>query len=148
MNESSMKELVAKIENLPYHRFIGLKVISWGNGRSEMMFPLAEPTRNAFGAVHGGIYYTACDVAAFIATATLVPEDCLSVTSDFNASVLAAVLDGDLKVSSRVLKKGKRNCYVESSVFDKDGRLAAVARITKALIPEPRRSGAPATRKR
>lgn len=137
MNDAAMKTLVEKIENLPYHRFIGLQITSWGNGQSEVLFPLSEATRNAFGAVHGGIYYTACDVGAFIATATLVPEDCLSVTSDINVSVMAAVRDGGLTVKCRVLKKGKRNCYIESKVFDKDNNLTAVARITKALVLLP-----------
>ncbi len=102
-------------------------------------FPLSEATRNAYGAVHGGIYYTSCDVAAFVAVATLLPDDYFSVTSDINVSVMAAVLEGDLTVKCEVLKKGKRNCYVASRVLDKNGKLVVVARITKALIPVPRK---------
>jgi uncharacterized protein (TIGR00369 family) len=137
VDAEAMKKLVEKIENTPYHRFIELRITAWGNGRAEATFPLSEATRNAFGAVHGGIYHTACDVASFIAAATLLPEDCLAVTSDFNSSVMAAVLDGDLTVKSEVLRKGKRNCYVEAKVFDKGKNLVVVARITKALVPAP-----------
>jgi uncharacterized protein (TIGR00369 family) len=139
VNNASMKKLIERMENLPYHRFIGLKVVSWEEGRVELTFPLSEATRNAYGAVHGGIYYTACDVAAFIAAATLLPDDHFSVTSDINVSVMAAVLEGDLTVKCEVLKKGKRNCYVASRVLDKDGKLVVAARITKALIPIPRK---------
>ncbi len=139
MNEASMKKLIETVENLPYHRFIGLKVASWEEGRVELTFPLSEATRNAYGAVHGGIYYTSCDVAAFVAVATLLPDDYFSVTSDINVSVMAAVLEGDLTVKCEVLKKGKRNCYVASRVLDKNGKLVVVARITKALIPVPRK---------
>jgi len=134
-----MKKLIETVENLPYHRFIGLKVASWEEGRVELTFPLSEATRNAYGAVHGGIYYTSCDVAAFVAVATLLPDDYFSVTSDINVSVMAAVLEGDLTVKCEVLKKGKRNCYVASRVLDKNGKLVVVARITKALIPVPRK---------
>ncbi|MFH1079266.1 MAG: PaaI family thioesterase [Pseudomonadota bacterium] len=140
MKETSMKKLVDKMEKLPYHRFIELKVASWGGGWSELTFPLSEATRNAFGAVHGGIYYTACDVAAFLATASLIPDDYFAVTSDINVSVMAAVLEGNLTVKSEVLKKGKRNCYTESKVLDQDGNLVVVARITKALLPLPRKN--------
>jgi len=138
VNEASMKKLIERMEDLPYHRFIGMKVTSWGEGRVVLTFPLSEATRNAYGAVHGGIYYTACDVAAFIATATLLPDDYFTVTSDINVSVMAPVLEGDLTVKSEVLKKGKRNCYVDSRVLDKDGRLVVAARITKAIVPVPR----------
>ena len=138
MNETSMKKLVDKMHDLPYHRFIGLRIRSWEYGRSELTFPLSESTRNAYGAVHGGIYYTACDLAAFIATATLLPDDYFSVTSDINVSVMAAVLEGNLTVRCTVLKRGKRNCYADSRVFDKDGNLVAIGRITKAIIPVPR----------
>jgi uncharacterized protein (TIGR00369 family) len=139
MNERSMKKLVDKMENLPYHRFIELKVSSWGDGWSELTFPLSESTRNAFGAVHGGIYYTACDVAAFIATASLMSDGYFAVTSDINVSVLSAVLEGSLTVKSEVLKKGKRNCYVESRVLDQDGKLVAAARITKVFLCLPKK---------
>jgi len=133
-----MKKLIKTIEHLPYHRFIGIKITACEPGRVELTFPLSEATRNAFGAVHGGIYYTACDVAAFLAAATLLPDDYFSVTSDINVSVMAPVLEGDLTVKSEVLKKGKRNCYVESRVLDRDGNLVVMARITKALVPVPR----------
>lgn len=139
MNEASMKKLIERMENLPYHRFIGMKVTSWGEGRAELAFPLSVATRNAYGAVHGGIHYTVCDVAAFIAAATLLPDDYFTVTSDINVSVMAPVLEGDLTVTCDVLKKGKRNCYLESKVLDRDGKLVVAARITKALVPVPRK---------
>jgi len=138
VNEASMKKLIERMEDLPYHRFIGLRVVSWGEGRAELTFPLSVSTRNAYGALHGGIHHTVCDVGAFIAAATLLPDDIFSVTSDFNISVMAPVLEGDLTVRCEVLKKGKRNCYVESRVLDKDGKLVAAARITKVLLPVPR----------
>jgi len=132
-----MKNLVDKMHSLPYHRFIGIRILSWKQGQAELTFPLTDSTRNAYGAAYGGIYYTACDLAAFIATATLLPDDYFSVTSDINVSVMAAVLEGDLTVRCTVLKKGRRNCYTDSRVFDKDGNLVAISRITKAILPIP-----------
>ena len=139
MRETAMKKLVEKVENLLYHRFIELKVVSRGDGWSELTFPLSDATRNAFGAVHGGIYYTACDVAAFIAAASLTPDGYFTVTSDINVSVLSAVLEGRLLVQSGILKTGKRNCYAEAKVLDENGKLVAVARVTKAILPIPRK---------
>jgi uncharacterized protein (TIGR00369 family) len=139
MKDTSMIKLVDKMENLPYHRFIELKVASWGDGRAELTFPLSKATRNAFGAVHGGIYYTVCDVAAFIAASSLIPEGYFAVTSDINVSVLAAVLRGKLTVKSHVLKMGKRNCYAEARALDENGMLVAVARVTKVILHLPRK---------
>lgn len=121
-------------ENLPYHKFIGIKVTDVGEGYGELRVPVKEEILNANGAVHGGIYYTLCDLAASSALWTLVSEDRFFVTNDINVSVVAAVHKGELTVKANVLKMGKRLAFLEASVFNENEELIAASRITKTIL--------------
>lgn len=143
MDESLLSKMVEKVHELPFHRFMGIKVDDYGKGSCRLRFSVTENTRNAFGAVHGGIYYSVLDLAAFIASASVAPDDRLLVTSDINVSVLSAVHEGELTVRAKVLKMGKRVCFIESRAFDKDDNLVAIARVTKSVIPLPQMAELP-----
>ncbi|NPV93243.1 MAG: PaaI family thioesterase [Firmicutes bacterium] len=91
---------------------------------------------NVYGSVHGGVFYSVCDVSAFISTCTLYPANVIPVTTDINVSVLSNTSEGCLRVCSKVLKAGKRICFIQSTVFDKNGKILAVTRITKSFIPK------------
>jgi len=134
MNERNLEEFVKKVESIPYHKFIKLKITSWDKGQAVVEVKVTENILNPFRVVHGGIFYTICDVAAYIASNTLISDVYLPVTSDINVSVLSPVNEGVLRVYANVIKAGKRLHFIESKVFDQDEKLVAVSRITKSLI--------------
>ncbi len=123
-------------ENLPYHKFIGLKVVDARQGYGELRVPVQEEIINSNGVVHGGIYYTICDLAAASALWTMVNEDNIFVTSDINISVVSSTNKGELTVKAQVLKMGKRLAFLEARVTAEDDELIAVARITKTILPK------------
>jgi uncharacterized protein (TIGR00369 family) len=129
--------LVDKVQALPYHRFIGLMITGYGDGYCRISVPVSENVLNPCGAVHGGIIYSLCDVAAYIAVSTTLADDQLAVTSDINASLLSAVMQGTLLVEAKIIKAGKRICYLEARVTDAEGNLIAVSRVTKSVIAYP-----------
>jgi uncharacterized protein (TIGR00369 family) len=135
MNKILMEKLVDRMQNLPYHRFIGINIVSWGEGVSQISFSASNNNLNPYGAMHGGIYYTVCDVAAYLAATSLVPDDKVAVTTDINVSVLSSVSQGNLTVKGSVIKMGKRICFIDSRVFDQNDNLIAIARVTKSIIP-------------
>ncbi len=134
MDQPQLEQLINSVQNLPYHQFIGLKIVDWGPGFCETQISLTANTANPVGVLHGGIHYTVCDVTAYIAASTMVPNDRLAVTSDLNVSILSAVTKGTLVIKAQVIKMGKRICFVESKVWDEENNLVAVARATKSLI--------------
>ncbi len=137
--DDDTQQRVDYFENTPYHQFIGFKVQSFNEGCAELRLPIKKEIINANGAVHGGIYYTVCDLAASTALSTLLSEDYFYVTSDINVSVLAAASSGELKVQARVLKMGKRMAFVEASIVNEDEDLIAMARVTKTILPRKNR---------
>ncbi len=92
---------------------------------------------NAAGAVHGGIYYVLCDVAATYAFSTVVDSYTFYVTHDINVSVLAPAFSGLLIARATVIKAGKRLGFVECKIFDAEDNLLVVGRVTKTILPKP-----------
>jgi uncharacterized protein (TIGR00369 family) len=138
MDELLLRNLILKTEDHPYHRFIGVKVEKAGEGICRIRFSPSKNTLNLAGVVHGGIYYTVLDMAAFLASSSLVSNDQLTVTSDINVSVMRAVAAGDMTAEAKVLKMGGRSCFIDSRIFDKDGNMVAIGRVTKAILPFPK----------
>lgn len=132
--DDKTKKDKANFEDLPYHNFIGVEVTDVGKGYAEVRVPVKDKVLNANGAVHGGIYYTICDLAASSALWTMVNEDQFFVTNDINVSVLAAVYQGEITAKANILKVGKRLAYIEASVFDESDQLVAASRITKTIL--------------
>lgn len=133
--DKKIRESIAMFENQPYHEFIGVKVRNIGDGCAELSVFIKRELVNLHGAVHGGIYYTICDLAAAAALGTRLNYEYVFVTSDINVSVVSVAVQGELIVSANVLKMGKRLAFVESKVFN-DDKLIAVARITKSILSD------------
>ncbi len=135
MDKDKLEKLVQEISDQPYHKFIGFRVEEIGGEKCILRFSPSKNTLNYYGSIHGGIYYTVLDAAAFfLCLSKLNYDEQLPVTSNISVSVVKAVSEGDLRVEAKILKLGKRNCYLESRAFDKDGDLVAVCVITKAIV--------------
>lgn len=128
--------LVKKVQNLPYHRFMGMEIVDIGDGCCSIRLPIAENILNPCGAVHGGVLYSICDVAAYLAVTSLLPVEKLAVTAEFNVSILSAVRTGIMNIYAAVLKYGKRLCVIESRVIQ-ESDMVAIARITKSISDYP-----------
>lgn len=126
--------LVKTFENVPYHNFIGLKYVSSGKGYGELAIQVRKEVLNANGMLHGGMYYTLCDLGASAALEATLPEGHYYVTNDLSVSIMSAVNQGTVTVKSEVLKSGKRLAFVESRVYSEDGSLLAVGKLTKTLL--------------
>lgn len=132
--DEKIDELVESFENVPYHKFLGLKFSKISEGYGELKVPLRKELLNSNGMMHGGIYYTLCDLAASIAMASTLSEEYFHVTSDINVSILAAANQGMITVKGNVLKAGKRMAFIETEVFNENDELLAAGRVTKTIL--------------
>ncbi len=127
---------IKTLRNVPLHDFLGLKIISYGKGKGEIVIPITPNVINAAGAVHGAVYYALCDIVGALAYGTIAENHAFSVTNDINVSVLSASYEGQLTAKANIIKAGKRLVFVEAEVFNND-KLVAVGRITKTVLPRP-----------
>lgn len=126
--------LVKMFENVPYHKFLGLQYSTLREGYGELTMVVRKELLNINGVLHGGIYYTLCDLGASTALEAGLPEGHFYVTHDINVAILSSVREGIVTVKSEVLKSGKRLAFVESRVYDENDQLLAVGRLTKTLL--------------
>ncbi len=130
--------LALDIMAIPLHQACGLELLSSEEGLSEIRFAVNEFSRNVIGTLHGGITYSMIDVAAFMALASVMPEDRHGVTVDIQVSVLRAASAGDLvHVRGRVDRVGRSlaNMRAEAFVKTPEGeRLIATGTVVKAMI--------------
>ncbi len=132
--DEKIEGLVKMFEDVPYHNFMGLKYSQLGEGYGELKLPIRKELLNSNGMLHGGMYYTLCDLGASTALEATLSEGSYYVTNDINVSVISSVNQGTVTVKSEVLKSGKRLAFVESRVYNENDELLAVGRITKTLL--------------
>lgn len=134
----SVQEIEQKLLIGPYHQWLGLKVLSAGEGEIELSAGFRDEwiVNPAGGYIHGGILATLVDLAADWAlvafTGKGVPT--LNLHVDYHRPA-----KGDLTVKAKVIKRGKLASSAEAWVYDAEGRLVASGR---GLYATPAEQGA------
>ncbi|GBD50442.1 PaaI family thioesterase [Methylopila sp. Yamaguchi] len=121
-------EVEEKLLRGPFHQWLGLKVVSVGDGEIELTATWRpEWVVNAErGYVHGGILATLIDLTADWA---LVSKTGRGVpTVDLRVDYHRAAMQGDLTAKGKVVKFGGTLSVAEAQVLDSEGRLLASGR--------------------
>lgn len=118
----------------PWVRELDLQVQAIGDGEVIMRLPFASKLTHVAGVVCGQVYMAAADTAMVLAVSSALGEFKPMTTVAMNTSFLRPVSEGDVKVTARVLRRGKNLVYGEIELADRDGRLVAHATTTYALI--------------
>lgn len=130
MSEASLtiEQVQALITRGPFHRWLGLDVLSVADGAIEIRAKWREewvvnPDR---GYTHGGILAALIDLTADWA---LVSRTGRGVpTIDMRVDYHRAAMPGDLVARGKLVKWGSQYAVAEAQVIDKDGALVASGR--------------------
>ncbi|ANF58309.1 PaaI family thioesterase [Halotalea alkalilenta] len=120
-------DIQARLLKGPYHQWLGLQVVSVGEGSIELSAKWREEwvVNLEGGYTHGGILAALVDLTADWAlvskTGRGVPTIDLRV--DYHRPA-----KGDLRATGRVIKFGRQVSVAEAQVFDSEGRLVASGR--------------------
>ncbi|WP_340587011.1 PaaI family thioesterase [Erythrobacter alti] len=122
----------------PSAKLMGAEFVSHdeADGTVEMAFIPPEGFANMRGCVQGGLLAGPMDeamgAAVFVAT-----NGGLQLTLDINLSLLRPVPMERMTVKARAVKTGRRVTYVESELFDVNGKLCARATATTMMTGWP-----------
>ena len=130
MSDTSLtvEQVQALITRGPFHRWLGLEVLSVADGAIEIRAKWREewvvnPDR---GYTHGGILAALIDLTADWA---LVSRTGRGVpTIDMRVDYHRAAMPGDLVARGKLVKWGSQYAVAEAQVIDKDGALVASGR--------------------
>jgi uncharacterized protein (TIGR00369 family) len=125
LNPVHIKEIMRLINKGPYFQLLSMEVVELDYGYSKVVLDLDTKHLNPFGVLHGGVFASIIDTAAFWACYSDLPENAGLISIDLNVSNLATTKDRQLIAEGRRLKTGRTICFAEATVVDGRGKLLA-----------------------
>jgi uncharacterized protein (TIGR00369 family) len=134
-DEMTTERVQNMIASRPFHKWLGLKVISIDQDRIELRATWREEwVVNPDGQyTHGGILATLVDLAADWAMVTRTGRGVPTI--DLRVDYHAPALPGDLTARGKVVRFGRQFSTAEAEVFDEKGKLIASGRGTYFTAP-------------
>ncbi len=126
-----------------FARWMGLSLVTIGDGTSEIRLDLEQHHFNPGGIVHGGVIATVIDGCIGLALRSRLGMDSDHVTIDLNVQYISAVRAGALIGRGRAIRVGDRVSHGEAELLNDRGRLVAKGSATFLVIPARRRDQEP-----
>jgi len=89
-----------------------------------------------FGIVHGGVFASLLDAAAFWAVYTQVPDDLGMTTVELKLNYLAPLSSGRMIARGKSLRVGKTLCLGEASIVNEEETLLAHGTSTMMILKD------------
>ncbi|MDA3835604.1 MAG: PaaI family thioesterase [Spirochaetales bacterium] len=139
LNPGHLKEVIRIINDCPFFKHMSLEVTEIGVGYSVVAGEIRKNHMNPFGGLHGGVYASAIDTAAYWAAYCDLPEKDGLVSLDIKVDFIAPVIDGKILVKGKSIKAGKTIHLTEAGIFDANAKLLAHG-TSKLLVTHNRQS--------
>jgi uncharacterized protein (TIGR00369 family) len=136
LNPEYIERVTQFVNHCPYFELLSMKILDVGLGVSLLEIHLAEKHLQPFGFVHGGVFASIIDAAAFWALFCGIEDPNAGATTvDLKLNYLAPAVSGKLIAKGRQIKLGKTLGYAEATVTDENGRLLAHGTSTLMILP-------------
>lgn len=137
MNPDHVEAVLTFINQSPYFKLLSIIVREIGIGSSLVEVDIEDKHLSPFGLVHGGLYCSALDTAAFWSAYGEVDEEAGLITLDVNVNILAPVKGKRLYVTGRRIKIGQTLCTAEAEAKNESGDILAHATSKLLIAREP-----------
>jgi uncharacterized protein (TIGR00369 family) len=136
LNPEYIKRVNELANRCPYFELLSMKLVDVGIGFSLLEIDLEKKHLQPFGFVHGGVFASIIDAAAFWAIFYDIEDQNSGVTTvDLKLNYLAPAVSGKLIAKGAQIKLGKTLGYAEARVTDEAGRLLAHGTSTLMILP-------------
>ncbi len=125
VNPKHIEQLLTLINASPYFKLLNIEVCELKKGYSKIIVRLEEKHLNPFGTLHGGVYASAIDTAAYWAAYCELDEDAGFTSVDVSVNNLSMASGGMIIAEGRSVKVGRSICLCEATATDENGRLLA-----------------------
>jgi len=120
----------------PYFELLSMKILDVGVGYSLLEIDLDQKHLQPFGYVHGGVFASIIDAAAFWAVYYEIEDQDTGITTvDLKLNYLAPAASGKMIAKGRQIKLGKTLGYADAEVTDDNGKILAHGTSTLILLP-------------
>lgn len=135
LNPEHIKTIINIANNGPYFKLLSMEICEVAKGYCKVEVDLENKHLNPFGGVHGGVYSSLIDTAAFWAVYCDVEENIGLISLDIKVDILAPVKEGRLVVEGKRIKAGRSICIAEAAIIDSKGKYVAHGTSKQMLGP-------------
>ena len=136
LNPEYIKRIREIVSTSPYFELLSMKLVDVGIGYSSLEIDLTQKHLQPFGMVHGGVFSSIIDAAAFWAVYCGIEDQEAGMTTvDLKLNYLAPAVSGKLIASGRQIKLGRTLGYAEAEVLDENGKIVAHGTSTLIIMP-------------
>ena len=136
LNPAFVEAVTAKVNQSPYFSLISMEIKELGSGESRLEVRVEEKHLQPFGYVHGGVYASLVDAAAFWAVHPEIEAGRGLTTVEMNLNYLAPASRGVMIAQGRSIRVGKTLCLGEASVKNEEGLLLAHGKATMMILKD------------
>ncbi len=133
LNPKHVEAVINIINQGPYFKHLSMPVKEIGIGYSVVELNIGNEHLNPFGGLHGGVYASIIDTAAYWAVYCELDEGVGLTTIDLKVDYLASVNSGKIIVKGRSIKIGKTICLAEAVAIAQNDKWLAHG-ISKMMV--------------
>lgn len=125
LNPEHLSAVIRAINECPFFKHMSIAVTQIGIGYSEVAAEIKKIHMNPFGGLHGGVYASLIDTAAYWSAYCNLPEENGLVSIDLKVDFLAPVIDGKVVIKGQTIKSGRTIFLSEAKMYDGNRRILA-----------------------
>ena len=133
LNPDHVAAIRAHVNHCPYFNLLSMKIDAIEMGRSLLEVDVQEKHLQPYGIVHGGVYASLIDAAAFWAAYSTI-ESTAMTTVEMKLNYLAPAASGRFMARGKSIKSGKTICLSEATVFDDQEKMLAHGTVTLMIL--------------
>lgn len=135
LNPAYVEAIKRAVNSSPYFNLISMEIKNLEPGHTRLEVALEEKHLQPFGMVHGGVFASLVDAAAYWALYAEVDEGKWMTTVEMKLNFLAPAQAGKLVAEGRRIKLGRTLGLGEARVEDGEGKLLAHGTGTFMILP-------------
>ncbi len=141
LNPEYLKAVLEQVNTCPYFTLLSMEIKDLDWGRSRLEVAVQEKHLQPFGNVHGGVFSSLVDAAAFWAVYTQVEDGVGMTTVEMKLNYLAPAAKGHMIARGRGIRVGKTLCLGEAAIENEAGLLLAHGTATMMILKELKLQG-------
>ena len=136
LNPDHLQAVIDLMNRGPFYQHLSMAIRELSLGHSLVELVLGPEHLNPFGGLHGGVYASAIDTAAYWSVYGDLEEETGYSTLDLRVDFLAPVKTGKIIVKGRRLKIGKTIGLAEATALDENGKWLAHGLSKIMVLPD------------
>jgi len=129
LNPDYIKRIREIVNTSPYFELLSMELVDVGLGYSSLEIDVARKHLQPFGMVHGGVFSSIIDAAAFWAVYPGMEDPAAGMTT------VEPAPSGKLIARGRQIKLGRTLGYAEAQVVNQDEKILAHGSSTVIILP-------------